>query len=206
MYVTVSITSRELQTSRFGLVSAGEANVSVSFRSRAFNTSRAHLCYLQELCVPVEYVLGRHWLRSPSMLDVSTCQKEYIETSISQRSFKILWIHASSSAFCFAQSSSPDTFERRLKALGICFSTVINAIHILSKFLWYAALESGSVEVHHAPAPPAPSGYAIQGFGLGLESRRLGLETVSRRQRLVSVSSRSRPFTCRSQDKFSAKL
>jgi len=42
LYFNVSITSRELQTSRLGLVSAGEANVS----ARAF-TSRAHPCRLQ---------------------------------------------------------------------------------------------------------------------------------------------------------------
>jgi len=48
LYFNVSITYRELQTSRLeiltsrlGLVSDGEANVSVSSRSRAF-TSRAH--------------------------------------------------------------------------------------------------------------------------------------------------------------------
>jgi len=39
----VSITSRELQTSRLGLVSAGEANVSVSSRSREVTDALA-LC------------------------------------------------------------------------------------------------------------------------------------------------------------------
>jgi len=43
MHFNVSVTSRDLQTSRLGLVSAGEANVSVSSRSRPV-TSRAHPC------------------------------------------------------------------------------------------------------------------------------------------------------------------
>jgi len=54
LYFNVSITPRELQTSRLGLVSVGEANVSVSSRSREVSvsvssrsrafTSRAHRC------------------------------------------------------------------------------------------------------------------------------------------------------------------
>jgi len=39
VYFNVSITSRELQTSRLGLVSAGKANVSVSSRSREVSVS-----------------------------------------------------------------------------------------------------------------------------------------------------------------------
>jgi len=53
LYFNVPITSRELQMSRLGLVSAGEANVSVSSRSREVSVSvssrsraRAHPCIL----------------------------------------------------------------------------------------------------------------------------------------------------------------
>jgi len=50
VYFNISITSQELQTSRLGFVSAGEANVSVSFRSQAF-TSRAHPCRAYLICI-----------------------------------------------------------------------------------------------------------------------------------------------------------
>jgi len=67
LYFKVSVTSRELQTSRLGLVSAGEANVSVSSRSRAF-TSRAH-----------------PWL------DVGNCTLRYVSGSVSFPSIVVIW-------------------------------------------------------------------------------------------------------------------
>jgi len=54
VHFNVSVTSRDLQTSRLGLILAGEANVSVSSRSRPF-TSRAHPWLLHCNCVTILY-------------------------------------------------------------------------------------------------------------------------------------------------------